>query len=58
MMGRYNEGEQELKEVKRMLQERRAQLLVLRSSNPVIAAPSIVALGRDRAQQMAGLLYV
>jgi len=53
VMGRYDQGERELREVKRLLQKKRGQLLVLRSSNPVIAAPAVVALGRDRAEQMA-----
>ena len=57
-LGRYDQSMREIKILKSLIQVRSHELERLRSCNPVIPAPAVLAMGRDREQRTTAVLSV
>ena len=57
-LGRYDQSMREIKILKSLIQVRSHELKRLRSCNPVIPAPAVLAMGRDREQRTTAVLSV
>ena len=53
VMGQYDQSAREIKILESLIHLREQELSRLRSSNPVLPAPAIVALSKDRAEHLA-----